>query len=617
MKKCLTIVAATLLVACSYAGTLEDWQFNDANGTALNSVTNTGTVGSSWNFGGPSTQAGDLNIGDATFYKWNPGSGTTFRTADFTELTSGQYIFEFVVSDWNMAGTDGLGVVNNGIKFAFGHTTNGSAQIEFEVAQAPGNDMRVRSQNSNNGNLSGTDAQNQLGSLNLTNTAPVTVQLLVDLDTGEWSTQVDAGSGFVALVSDGTGMTMIDRIQLIVDASNGTWEFGGAAGTATEFIKIDSVSLSEPAPDPWSKLEYWDFEADAANKSFGTNWVNSGSLGSEWTFGGPDTITTDGAGSLIVSNHSGEVFRKLPKAGTANANPTNDAYATAFTTGKYRLEMNFASWDLPEGADSGNLELQALSGTNAVALIRLRVNDAGNATWMQLMGVESGAQKFNTYGLGTASTNRTTPATAVIEFDFDNDTIEYFLNGELKKSTNVFNEAGFDQLVFTTDANWSSNNVVVIESMGLSTFIDPNATNDTPTSLWSEWIALYPGVGASSNLLDNGDSDDLDNLTEYAYGGDPSDGGDQGNVPVQSQVAAGGTNYLEYIYYERTDADDRGLASILEVGTDLVITNWADGSGYETASGASGVTGFNAITNRIPTDTEAQQFIRLQIEFTP
>jgi hypothetical protein len=139
----------------------------------------------------------------------------------------------------------------------------------------------------------------------------------------------------------------------------------------------------------------------------------------------------------------------------------------------------------------------------------------------------------------------------------------------------------------------------------------------TPTSLWNDWISGYPGVGANSGLQDQGDSDSLDNLTEYAFGGDPSDGNNLGNTPVQSQVASGGTNYIEYIYFERNDAATRGLASVLEVGTDLVYTNWADGSSYEMGSGASAVTGYNAVTNRIPTDAEARQFIRLQIQFTP
>ena len=248
MKK--TMVLVVLLAAGSYATIVEDWQFNDANGTALNVVANDGTTGSTWNYGGPQTQNGNLNIGDTKYYKWAVANQQTYRTASFADITTGQITFEFVIADWNLAGSDGLGVVNNGIKFNFGDAQNGSAQLEFEVAQDPSNDIRVRSQNSNNGNLSGTDAQNQLGGLNLTNTASVTVQLLADLDTGAWSTRVDAGSGFVDLVTDGTGMTSIDRIQLIVDGSNGTgWEYGGVAGTATEFVMIDSVTLTQ-IPEP-------------------------------------------------------------------------------------------------------------------------------------------------------------------------------------------------------------------------------------------------------------------------------------------------------------------------------------------------------------------------------
>jgi len=246
-----TIVLAVILpFAGGYADVLlQDWQFNDANGTALNAATNTGTIGTAFNFGGPRTQAGNLNIGDTQYYSWDPGSGTTYRSADFGALSTGQYLFEFVISDWDLAGSDGLGTVNNGIKFNFGSAASGSAQLEFEAGST--SDIRVRSQNSNNGTLSGTDAQHQLYSLDLTNTAPVTVQLLADLDTGAWSTQVDFGNaaGFFDLVTDGTGMTSIDRIQFVVDASNGTWEYSGVGGTATEFVKIDSVTLSQ-VPEP-------------------------------------------------------------------------------------------------------------------------------------------------------------------------------------------------------------------------------------------------------------------------------------------------------------------------------------------------------------------------------
>jgi O-glycosyl hydrolase len=138
-----------------------------------------------------------------------------------------------------------------------------------------------------------------------------------------------------------------------------------------------------------------------------------------------------------------------------------------------------------------------------------------------------------------------------------------------------------------------------------------------PIALYDQWIAGYPGVGGSSNVLDHGDSYTLDNLSEYAWGGDPSDGSDRGREPQQALAAAGGTNFIEYVYYEREDAASRGLKSILTVATDLVAADWTDGTPYEIGRGAAGTAGYNAVTNRIPADGKDEQFIRLQIRFSP
>lgn len=610
MKKWTVMITAILMVAGAQAAALEDWQFNDADGTQLNAVTNTGSVGTSWNFGGPRTHTGGVNIGDSKWYAWDPGSGTTYRTASFAALTNGQVTFEFVISDWDMAGTDGLGVLNNGIKFNFGHTTNGSAQLEFEAGSTT--DIRVRSQGSNNGNLSGTDVGNYLGALNLTNTASVTVQLNADLDTGIWSTQVDFGSGFVDLVTNGTGMTMIDRIQLIVDASNGTWEYGGVNGTATEFIKIDSVTLTEVIFEPWTKLETFDFE-EASGKSFNT-FANSGTLDSEWNYGGPlANFFTDSSGNLVVSNNAGQIFRKIPKAGTANAAPGADEYATPFSTGKYRLDMDLTSWELDSAVGSTLTwaALDAASGGSIAAGIRLEVTDATTAK-LKIFHSDSNFRSFD-FGLTNAA-----GLAAAIEFDFDAGTATYYTNGiQTHSFGNFTNDLPVATLQFNLSGSWTAGSTVKIGEMGFSQYDAGEAPTNTPTSLWEDWLSDFT-VGSETGLLDHADSDDLDNLTEYAFGGDPADGGLLGNTPTQSQVAAGGTNYIEYIYFERDDAVDRGLESILTVGPDLVNTNWADGSLYEVSSGAAtGKPGFNAVTNRIPTDVEDQQFIRLQILFTP
>ena len=248
MKPTMIIALAMLSANCLRAGEIfEDWQFNDANDTQLNSVANTGSVATAWSFGGPKTQNGTLNIGDTTYFKYNVGTGQTFRAADFADITTGKVVFEFVIADWDLSGS--TGETGNGIIFKVGDKDDGLINLEFEVAQAPGDDIRVRSGGSNNGSLTGTDVQNQLGNgLDLINTASVTVQLIADLDTGLWSTQVDAGSdgSFVDLVTDGTGMNSIDRIQLVLDGGANGWAYVGTGGETADFVKIDSVTLARP-----------------------------------------------------------------------------------------------------------------------------------------------------------------------------------------------------------------------------------------------------------------------------------------------------------------------------------------------------------------------------------
>jgi glucuronoarabinoxylan endo-1,4-beta-xylanase len=197
---------------------------------------------------------------------------------------------------------------------------------------------------------------------------------------------------------------------------------------------------------------------------------------------------------------------------------------------------------------------------------------------------------------GTASVN--------LDIMFNNAAV---MEGEVYRSTDVLDCAFAG--AFTPGAP------VLIPARSITTL---SLVTKSPTVLWNEWIAGYPGVGANSGQLDHGDSDKHVNLSEYAWGGDPSVANDPLiNIPLQSWMDAGGTNFMEYVYFERTDAASRGLASVLSVATDLAAADWTDGGPYEVGRGASGVAGYNAVTNRVPVDSEAAKFIKLEVRFTP
>jgi hypothetical protein len=135
----------------------------------------------------------------------------------------------------------------------------------------------------------------------------------------------------------------------------------------------------------------------------------------------------------------------------------------------------------------------------------------------------------------------------------------------------------------------------------------------TPESYYAYWLTDYPGMG-STNLTDNPDGDAGNNLYEYAFGGDPTNGLDVGHAQSFYGVEDGGSNYVEYVYAKRLDAAERGLTYTLELNTNLVSGIWAN-TGY-TVTGSNTVdSAFQTITNRVPTANEDSQFIRLQIEF--
>lgn len=137
-----------------------------------------------------------------------------------------------------------------------------------------------------------------------------------------------------------------------------------------------------------------------------------------------------------------------------------------------------------------------------------------------------------------------------------------------------------------------------------------------PASLWSDWLEDYSGsMGSLTNLNDDADGDFVSNLAEYGLGGDPSDSADAGNLP--SSLA--GAGYLEYVYYMRNDAAARGLSYWLETNEDLVAEPGWTNAFYEVigTNTATGISGFDAVTNRISTEVKSQQFINLRVEFTP
>ncbi|MEA2067581.1 MAG: hypothetical protein U9P12_00135 [Verrucomicrobiota bacterium] len=208
--------------------------------------------------------------------------------------------------------------------------------------------------------------------------------------------------------------------------------------------------------------------------------------------------------------------------------------------------------------------------------------------------------------------------------DWKNDT-------DISSATYEITTAGYEHIVLNRDIRVGA---LIIGSTtyasGLYSFAVLNAAHDSsfvdggtgsiavglgPAPVippYTLWASQYPSMGSQTNQTDNPDGDGLNNLYEWGLGGDPTNSVDIGHVPTFGIVEDGGSKFLEYIHAKRNDSDDLGLDYHLDLNTDLVYGNWVSNN-YEVGIGTLD-SEFDAVTNRIPTDTEDAQFIKLMIE---
>jgi hypothetical protein len=134
---------------------------------------------------------------------------------------------------------------------------------------------------------------------------------------------------------------------------------------------------------------------------------------------------------------------------------------------------------------------------------------------------------------------------------------------------------------------------------------------------WAADFGLTDTNGSAALTFDV-DSDGLDNLAEYALGGNPTVAdADTVNPVLSGPVNSAGTNCMTYIYRRRLDAASRGLeyGLVLNAGGLTSPSAWTSaGTEYETGAGAMDAS-FELVTNACPTDADLL-FINLEISQT-
>lgn len=130
-----------------------------------------------------------------------------------------------------------------------------------------------------------------------------------------------------------------------------------------------------------------------------------------------------------------------------------------------------------------------------------------------------------------------------------------------------------------------------------------DSDGDKMPDSWESGHSLNPGSPADAML--DPDNDQLENLGEFAMGGDPGDGNDTGYPQRWIQV----DGEMVFIHPRRIGSE---LTYLVETSTNLVSNGWTN-SGYAVSGIGAIDADFESITNDVST-SGSQGFVRLRIE---
>jgi hypothetical protein len=138
----------------------------------------------------------------------------------------------------------------------------------------------------------------------------------------------------------------------------------------------------------------------------------------------------------------------------------------------------------------------------------------------------------------------------------------------------------------------------------------PHSTE--PPKTYAQWATDNGLTGDAALRTADPDLDGMDNLLEYALGGDPNVDDATAKLPVSGIVENGGTNWFGYVYNRRRDAATRGLDYSVIIAPDLVFGPWTNIGTSAEYDAAIIDANFESVTNILST-TEDKKFVGLEV----
>ena len=280
------------------------------------------------------------------------------------------------------------------------------------VAPPTTTDIAIQGSNwgaNNDDAVSGTFTESLIGDSDQIGSDAVTMQIAANLSTGNWSSRYKVGSGnWVSLVTDGTGMTDVNRLQLNTKTPEGeSWGSNATDGVASDFVKVDSLKVLSGT----SGSEVNDFTVDYNNPLIDFDFNDA--AGTEFSSGSPVT----NAGSVLGTfqeNHS--IGHQTDGSGNLNVGYT----ATNKWVTSNSFANSFRTFNL-------NSPITSADASDLVVLEAVISNYDLSKTWDEDSngsysgkGVQFSMQNSNDAGaaVNLFSNNRAVP-NAVLQLDFN------------------------------------------------------------------------------------------------------------------------------------------------------------------------------------------------------
>ena len=409
----------------------------------------------------------------------------------------------------------------------------------------------------------------------------------------------------------------VDRVQFLVDgeaADLGAYAY--AAFTENTTRKLDIVSQSNI-----------------------DGFVDNLSLSTRPTYAFFDTFNRGNTTSLnlsLDSRQAGGLVTSTYTEGADGSNLITDNQLSRISGGDLNLDTNLASYMVGNDFEiSIESTLVNTSGQWAAFYVMSATEtDRGKARmgfhqWGPLNGVAftvyhgTGAAGANYTGVNVQTSTLNTLFQSAFGHDYDRAAQHTIKFVSTAGPTNTYDFV-IDGLVvlddlpymFGEDTTRTLGFVGTISTANKGVFYDNLSllVTSVPEKTFEQWATDNSLTGNDALRTADPDTDGMDNLLEYALGGNPNVDDADAKLPVSGIENVGGTNWFGYVYRRRLDAAARDLEyGVILNNTDLVFGTWTNigtSAEYDTAPIDAE---FESVTNVFLT-TEDKKFVGLEVK---